>query len=113
MIQIVYGMLIGALAQALVFFQLQGQFKIDWIKQHPFIMALIGIPVSYMFIHSSRLLVNAFDGQLWPSRLIGFGVGIAVYIIMSRLWFNEPITLKTFTCLLLSTAIILIQLFWK
>jgi hypothetical protein len=66
-----------------------------------------------MFINSSRLLVNAFDGQLWPSRLIGFGVGIAIYIIMSRLWFNEPITLKTFTCLLLSTAIILIQLFWR
>lgn len=106
-------MLIGALAQVFVFIQLQGQFKIEWIKEHPFVMALIGVPISYMFINSSRLLVNAFDGQLWPSRLIGFGVGIAVYIIMSRLWFNEPITLKTFTCLLLSTAIILIQLFWK
>jgi hypothetical protein len=113
MIQIIYGMLIGALAQVFVFIQLQGQFKIEWIKEHPFVMALIGVPISYMFINSSRLLVNAFDGQLWPSRLIGFGVGIAVYIIMSRLWFNEPITLKTFTCLLLSTAIILIQLFWK
>jgi hypothetical protein len=113
MIQIVYGMLIGAVAQAFVFIQLQGQFKVEWIKEHPFVMALIGVPISYMFINSSRLLVNAFDGQLWPSRLIGFGVGIAVYIIMSRLWFNEPITLKTFTCLLLSTAIILIQLFWK
>jgi len=113
MIQIVYGMLIGALAQVFVFIQLQGQFKIEWIKEHPFVMALIGVPISYMFINSSRLLVNAFDGQLWPSRLIGFGVGIAVYIVMSRLWFNEPITLKTFTCLLLSTAIILIQLFWK
>ena len=113
MIQIVYGMLIGALAQVFVFIQLQGQFKVEWIKEHPFVMALIGVPISYMFINSSRLLVNAFDGQLWPSRLIGFGVGIAVYIIMSRLWFNEPITLKTFTCLLLSTTIILIQLFWK
>ena len=113
MIQIIYGMLIGALAQVFVFIQLQGQFKVEWIKEHPFVMALIGVPISYMFINSSRLLVNAFDGQLWPSRLIGFGVGIAVYIIMSRLWFNEPITLKTFTCLLLSTAIILIQLFWK
>ena len=106
-------MLIGALAQALVFFQLQGQFKVTWIKDHPFIMALIGIPVSYLFIYSSRFLVGAFDGQLWPSRLIGFGVGIAVYIMMSRLWFNEPITLKTATCLLLSVAIISIQLFWK
>jgi len=91
MIQIIYGMLIGALAQVFVFIQLQGQFKIEWIKEHPFVMALIGVPISYMFINSSRLLVNAFDGQLWPSRLIGFGVGIAVYIIMSRL----------------------IQLFWK
>lgn len=106
-------MLIGAIAQALVFFQLQGQFKYDWIKENPFIMALIGIPVSYLFIYSSRFLVGAFDGQLWPSRLIGFGIGITVFIIMSILWFNEPITLKTFTCLLLSIIIVLIQLLWK
>jgi hypothetical protein len=113
MIQIVYGMLIGAVAQALVFIQLQGQFKVEWIKEHPFVMALIGIPVSYMFINSSRYLVNAFDGQLWPSRLIGFGVGIVVYTIMAKIWFNEPITLKTLICLLLSIAIISIQIFWK
>ena len=113
MTKIIYGMLIGAVAQALVFFQLQGQFKYDWIKDNPFIMALIGIPVSYMFIYSSRFLVGAFEGQLWPSRLIGFGVGILVYIIMSRLWFNEAITLKTLVCLLLSITIVSIQLFWK
>jgi hypothetical protein len=87
MIQIVYGMLIGAVAQALVFIQLQGQFKVDWIKEHPFIMTLIGIPVSYMFINSSRYLVNAFDGQLWPSRLIGFGVGIVLALCCVRMLF--------------------------
>lgn len=113
MIQIIYGMLLGALAQALIFFQLQGQFKFDWVREHPFIMALIGIPVSYMFIYSSRFLVGAFDGQLWPSRLIGAGIGIVIYTLMARLWFGEPITLKTAVCLLLSIIIILIQIFWE
>lgn len=113
MIQIIYGILIGALAQVLVFFQLQGQFKFNWVKEHTFIMALIGIPVSYMFIYSARFLVEAFDGQLWPSRLIGTGVGVVVYIIMSQVWFNEALTLKTVICILLSIIIILIQLFWK
>jgi hypothetical protein len=110
---IFYGVILGIIAQALIFFQLQGQFKFDWIREHPLIMAIIGIPVSYMFIYSSRYLVEAFDGQLWPSRLIGFGVGMIVYTVMAKLWFNEPVTIKTATCLLLSIAIVLIQLFWE
>jgi hypothetical protein len=113
MIQIVYGMLIGAIAQAFVFIQLQGQFKVEWIKEHPFVMALIGVPISYMFINSSRLLVNAFDGQLWPSRLIGFGIGVVVFTIMSHFLFKESLTPKTLTCLGLGVCIILIQILWK
>jgi multidrug transporter EmrE-like cation transporter len=111
--KIAYGMLIGALAQILTFFQLQGQFKYQWMKDNQFITSLIGIPISYLFISSVKYIVSAYDGELWPSRLIGYGVGVIVFIAMSKLWFGEPVTLKTLTCLLLSIAIILIQLFWR
>jgi len=111
--RLVYGMLIGALAQALTFFQLQGQFRFKWMQDHQLVIALLGVPISYLFLTSVKYMVSAYDGQLWPSRLIGYGVGVTVFILMSKLWFGEAITTKTLVCLGLSISIILIQLFWK
>ena len=111
--RLVYGMLIGAIAQALTFFQLQGQFRFKWMQDHQLVISLLGVPISYLFLTSVKYMVSAYDGQLWPSRLIGYGVGVTVFIIMSRLWFGEALSLKTLTCLLLSVSIIFIQLFWK
>ena len=42
-------------------------------------------------------------------RMIGFGVGTIVFGIMSWLMLDEIPTLKTFICILLAVAIILIQ----
>ena len=41
--------------------------------------------------------------------MIGFGVGTIVFGIMSWLMLDEIPTLKTFICILLAVAIILIQ----
>jgi hypothetical protein len=64
-------------------------------------------------MESVKHMVTYFDGQLWPSRLIGFAVGTIVFTFMSMLWFDEPITTKTCVCLSLSVLILLVQLFWK
>ena len=113
MIRLVYGMLLGVVAQALTFLQLQGQYKYEWVKTNFIWMSLLGIPISLLFMYSVRHMVAAYDGELWPSRLIGYGIGVTVFIIMSRMWFNEPVSVKTLICLLLSLSIIFIQLFWK
>lgn len=110
---LIIGMLFGALAQVITFFQLQGQYKFEWMKDNPFLVSLIGVPISLLFIYSVRYMVDAYDGQLWPSRLIGYGIGVTVFILMSKYWFGEPVSLKTLICLTLSIAIILIQIFWK
>ena len=107
------GMIFGVIAQVLTFFQLQGQLKIEWFKNHPITMAFAGVPISLMFMYSVRNMVAAYDGQIWPSRLIGFGIGVIVFTIMSHYLFKEPLTLKTLVCLGLGICIILIQLFWK
>jgi len=109
----VIGFLLSLLAQTLTFLQLQGQFKFAWMKQNPFLTSLLGIPISYLFIKSVNRLVIHFDGQLWPSRLLGFSIGAIVFTIMSRLLFNEPFTLKTLICLALAFCIMCIQLFMK
>ena len=107
------GMIFGFVAQVLTFFQLQGQMKYEWFKNHPILMAFAGVPISLLFMYSVKNMVAAYDGQIWPSRLIGFGIGVIVFTIMSHYLFKEPLTLKTLVCLGLGVCIILIQLFWK
>ena len=73
----------------------------------------MGVPISLLFMYSVRNFVAAYDGQIWPSRLIGFGVGIIVFVTLSIILFKEPLTAKTLVCLLLASTILGIQIFWK
>lgn len=107
------GMFFGLLAQITTFYQLQGPLKYEWFKNHYWLVILMGIPISMMFMMSVKHLVIAFDGQLWPSRLIGFSIGAMVFTYMSWALFSEPMTLKTFICLMLAFVILLVQLFMK
>jgi multidrug transporter EmrE-like cation transporter len=110
---IFWGILWGLTAQALTFFQLQGQLKYQWMKDYTWVVVLMGIPISFMFMQSVKHFVLAFGGEIWPSRLLGFGIGVIVFTIMSELLFKEPFTLKTGICLFLALLIILTQIFWK
>ena len=87
--------------------------KIEWFKNHPLIIAFMGVPISLLYIYSVKNFVEVYDGQIWPSRLIGFGIGVAVFTVMSHYMFREPLTPKTLTCLSLGVCIILIQILWK
>jgi len=109
----ILGLLYGIAAQIFTFIQLQGQFKFQWMKDNPFYMALMGVPISLLYLGSVKHLVAHFDGQLWPSRLMGFAIGAIIFTAMSWAWFKEPLSLKTLICLGLAVCIMLIQLFWK
>jgi hypothetical protein len=107
------GFIFGLLAQIVTFLQLQGQMKIEWFKNNTLLVAFMGVPISLLYMYSVKNFVIAYDGQIWPSRLIGFGIGAVVFTVMSHYMFNEPLTPKTLTCLGLGVVIILIQIFWK
>jgi len=107
------GILFGFFAQVGTFFQLQGQMKYQWVKDHYWLMVLMGIPISMLFMYSVKNMVIAFDGQMWPSRLIGFSIGAVVFTWLSWLIFKEPLSLKTIVCLILAMGILAIQLIWK
>jgi len=110
---LIIGIICGISAQLLTFLQLQGRWKFEWAKENPWWMVLLGLPISYLFMASVQHMVTHFEGQLWPSRLIGFAIGTLVFTFMSMLWFSEPINTKTGICLGLSSLILLVQLFWK
>lgn len=110
--------LIGAglffLAQSLSWFQTNGQFLNTWVKNNPMLVAgIMGIPVGMCYIYGTTYIVEAFDGKLWPSRLIGFATGIFSFTILTYIFMKEGINMKTGVILLLATTILLIQVFWK
>jgi hypothetical protein len=111
--KLLLGMLVGSLAQVLTFLQLQGRWKFEWMRNNQWLVVLMGIPISILFMTSVGLMVQHFDGQLWPSRLIGFVIGTIMFTILSVTLFGEPITIKTGVCLVLSLMILMVQLFWK
>ena len=93
--------------------QLQGAMKLGWFPKYFWPVLLMSVPLSWCYIKSVEHFITAFNGQLWPSRLIGFGLGIFVFSLMSHYLFKEPITLKTLICLILGFTIIALQIFWK
>lgn len=110
--KIVYALLLSLLAQVISFIQLQGQMAWKFPKENPYIMMLLGLPISLIFIKTTKIFNEAFDAN-WPGRLIGFGVGVIVFTIMSWLIFKEHPTPKTLTCLGLAFTIVVLQIFWK
>lgn len=111
--RLLFGIIWGILGQVFSFMQLQGSIKYGWFQKYPIIVLLSSIPAAWFYINSVEHLVHWGDGQLWPSRLIGFGIGIIVFVLLSWLLFREPFSLKTIICLLLAASILLIQIFWK
>ena len=77
--KLLIGVIFGILAQTMTFFQLQGQLKYEWFKNHYWLVVLMGIPISMLFIFSVKNMVMAYGGQMWPSRLIGFSSGAIVF----------------------------------
>ena len=111
-------LLIGAalflMAQSLSWYQTNGQFISNWVKENPVIVAgVMGIPVGMGYIYGTTYIVSAFNGSLWPSRLIGFATGIFSFTILTYIHLKQGINFKTAVILSLASAIVLLQVFWK
>ena len=101
------------LAHSLVFFQLNGQFKWEWFKKNEFIVASAGLVISFFYIWGTKYIVESFNGELWPSRFIGFSIGMVIYALGVSYFFREGITNKTLISLILCLILVIIQVFWQ
>ena len=110
---LLFGMMWFIIGHCCVFIQLNGQFKWEWFQQNEFILALCGIIISFFYIWGTKYTVAGMEGLLWPTRFIGFGIGIIIYAIMVSYYFGEGFTTKTLVSIALSLILICIQAFWK
>jgi|TARA_B100000073_G_scaffold225400_1_gene187865 hypothetical protein len=97
------------IGSVIAFYQLQG-----WIiYEHKFLKSIwwvyfTSLFIAPLFFWSTRWSYEYF-GAFWNMRLAGFGIGTIVFGVMAWMFIGEIPTLKTFICLLLAAAIILIQ----
>ena len=111
---LVYAFFLFLAGQILIWFQNNAQFLNEWAKENPLAVACtFSVPVSYFFIRATGLVVNHFDGLLWPGRFIGFASGVVSFAVLSYIFMGEGITAKTGLSLLLAFIIVCIQVFWK
>jgi heme A synthase len=102
------------LGQSLIWIQTNGQFIWPWFKKHPIAVSIItGSVISYIVIYATRMVVEHFDGVLWPGRFIGFASGMMVFALMTWAFMGEGVNAKTGISLLLALALICVQIFVK
>ena len=107
--EILFCVLIMFFAQIVIWFQLNAQVKWDWFKDNYLLMSILGMPISYALLYSTKFGWEGF-GELWPIRLMGFVTGIISFPVITYLVLGEGITLKTGISLTLATVILLLQL---
>ena len=111
---LIYSFFLFFVAQILIWFQTNAQFFNEWAKEHPFLMSCsFSIPISYVIIKATGLVVGHFDGLLWPGRFIGFASGMISFAILSYFVMGEGITIKTAISMVLAVLLVCIQVFWK
>lgn len=102
------------LGQAMIWIQTNGQFIWPVFKKNPIAVSIIsGSIISYIVIYATRMVVEHFDGLLWPGRFIGFASGMVVFALMTWIFMGEGINAKTGISLLLALSLIGVQIFMK
>ncbi len=107
--EILYCVLILFFTQIVIWFQLNAQVKWDWFKDNYLLLSILGMPISYALLYSTKFGFQGF-GELWPIRLLGFAVGMMTFPFITYLVMGEGITLKTGISLILASVIMLLQL---
>jgi hypothetical protein len=107
---IIASLLILFIAQAIAWIQINGQFIWPWMKDHMFIVSLLGVPISYLLMVATNYAYVGMDGRVWPGRLLAFAVGIVVFTLFTTIFLKEGFTIKTTISLILSFILIGLQL---
>jgi hypothetical protein len=97
------------IAQIVTWFQINLQFIYPKYRDNYWLL-LTGIPITWLFIRATRHGVEAFDGQMWPQRLISFATGIVIFTIMTHFVMGETLSIKNIICLAMASIIVLIQI---
>ena len=110
---LLFSFFIFLFGQCVVWVQTNGPLIWPWAKTNKFYLMLLGVPITWAFMEATRFSVSAFGGLFWPGRFLSFVSGILIFTLMTYLFKDEGINIKTAISLVLAFSLILVQLFWK
>jgi len=110
---VVLAVLFFSIAQSIAWMQMNSPILWSSFNKYKWILILLGIPVTWMFMTATRYAVTGFDGDLWPGRILSFVSGIITFTALTWFFKGEAVNMKTAVCLVLAFAILIIQVFWK
>ena len=110
---ITFSILLFIAGHSVVWMQLNGPILWPILKKYKFALAVLGVPITYIFMEATRLTIAGFEGNFWPGRFVAFVCGITIFTLFTYVFKGESVNLKTATSLVLAFSIIIIQLFWK
>lgn len=110
---IAFSILIFLLGQGLVWIQVNGPLIWEWAKTWRWLLMILGVPITWLFMEATQYAVQGFEGAFWPGRFVSFVTGITMFAVMTWIFREEAINMKTAVSLALAVILILVQLFWK
>ena len=112
--KIALGIFLFALAQVVIWFQLNSQFVWDWWKGKALLsVGLFAIPSSLLLWYATSVTV-AETKELWAARLIAFGASYLTFPLMTWAIAGESMfTAKTMICTVLAFMIVGVQVLWR
>ena len=80
-----------------------------WENKMVLAIACFGFPALFCFWWATKIGYIGF-GSLWPVRFMGFATSMITFPILTYFYLGETIGLKTAVTIMLSVAIMIIQL---
>ena len=108
MSKLIIALLFSLVGNIIAWYQMNGQFKYEWMKQW-WVIGAAGIPVSYMFFYSTRWYYEYFNNY-WYVRPIGFSIATITFGTLAWFVLDEIPDTKTTISLFLSIIIVILQL---
>jgi len=95
----------------LIWYQANAQFVWPWWKGRVVLSVLgLGVPAGFFFYYGWTFAVREFE-SLWSARLFAYALSYAAFPILTYFYMDEsPFKTKTIICVLLSLAIIVVQI---
>ena len=93
--------------------QLYGQFIHNFYKKYEMWLIWLSVPNTLLSIYATKILTEYFNGKMWPNRIFTFSIGIVMFTILTTIYFNERLSVKTLTLIGLCGLIVTLQVLWK
>jgi len=113
MSQLLLGIVILTAVYIVGWHQLYGQFVHNFYKKYELWLIWLSVPNTLLSIYATRLLTDYFEGKMWPNRIFTFSIGIIMFTILTTIYFNERLSLKTLVLVGLCGLIVTLQVLWK